>query len=328
MDRFLRSLLTSSAGDSVDTDRTLSEIARSVLADGSGGDQKSFREKAGLLALLNLLGIVEAFYGEMPAPVGSTSTALAVRDPVVDSLIRAPGSSPSQPAQMAPVAPQQAGSDAGQSLPAPGPLDEGTGKATTPEGPLSLVSGLAKMQVSMQPQASAGAASGQSMAGGAAPIAGMLSNMDPALIAGLLSAVATMARARPSSRAPARTDGQTPTEDPESETSAAEPEPSPEAAPPSPLQQILGIDPKILTLALNVLAEVMKSRASETKEKPAAESRASEQVSLRTPSVDSRPSPAGIAKRPGTRLHKPGLGIYRSPRSTIRPSPQGTTQEK
>jgi hypothetical protein len=303
VDRFLRNLLTSSAGDSADTEGTLSEIARSVLADGSDGDPKSFREKAGLLALLNLLGIVEAFYTPVLAPA--------------------------QAAQTTPVAPQQTGSDARQSLPAPSPPDEGAGQAATPEGPPSLVSGLAKMLVGMQPQVSLGPGSAQGMAGGAPPIASMLSNMDPALIAGLVSAVATMARSRPSSKTPVRTDGQTSSEDPcESDTSAAEPEPSPEAAPPSPLQQVLGIDPKILTLALNVLAEVMRSRASETKDRPAAEVRASEQDAPRTLSVDPRSASPGMARKPGTRLHKPGLGIYRSPRSAIRPSPQGTTQEK
>ncbi|MGE5579536.1 MAG: hypothetical protein ACM3WU_05750 [Bacillota bacterium] len=312
----------------MDTDRSLSEIARSVLSDGAGGDPKSFREKAGLLALLNLLGIVEAFYGEMPAPMGSTSTALGVRDPVVDALIKTPAPAPAQDIQAPPVAPTQPDTDAGQSQPAPCPPTQSTGQVTASEGPISIVSSIAKMLGSLQPHAPPGAGSSQSGTGSAPSIASMLAGLDPALIAGLVSAVATMARARPSSRAPVKVDEQSSSEGPtESGTSAAEPEPSPEPAPPSPLQQVLGIDPKVLTLALNVLAEIMKSRSFEPKEKPVAESRASEQAASKTLSIEPRLAPSVTTRKPGARLHKPGLGIYRSPRSLIRPVPQQAQED-
>jgi len=329
VDRFLRSLLTSSAGVSVDTDRSLSEIARSVLSDSAGGDPKSFREKAGLLALLNLLGIVEAFYGEMPASMGSKSTALAVRDPVVDALVKTPSPAPAQAVQTPPAAPSQPETSAEEREQAPEPPGQSTGQTVPPEGPLSIVSSLAKMLGSMQQQAPPAGGPPQGGTGSAPSVAGMLAGADPALIAGLLSAVATMARSRPAPRAPVKVEGEALSEGPtESGTQAAEPEPGPEAAPPSPLQQVLGFDPKVLTLALNILAEIMKSRSAEPKEKPAAEARAPEQMASKTPATDSRQSSSGSARKPGARLHKPGLGIYRSPRSSIRPSPQGTLQEK
>lgn len=46
---------------------SLSDIARSLLVDSPGASNKTIREKAGILALLNLLGIMDAFYGEAGA---------------------------------------------------------------------------------------------------------------------------------------------------------------------------------------------------------------------------------------------------------------------
>lgn len=76
MDRSLRNSLTSSVGTSVEIEKSLSEIARAVLVDAPGDDPTDLREKAGLLALLNLLGIVEAFYcAGTPAAQRTTATA-------------------------------------------------------------------------------------------------------------------------------------------------------------------------------------------------------------------------------------------------------------
>lgn len=44
------------------SNKTLSEIAKSLLVDNQEDEPESLREKAGLLALLNLLGIVDMFY--------------------------------------------------------------------------------------------------------------------------------------------------------------------------------------------------------------------------------------------------------------------------
>jgi hypothetical protein len=63
VDKCLRSLLISLAGAEQAVDRgSLSELARAFLADESIQTPESLREKAGLLALLNLMGIVETFY--------------------------------------------------------------------------------------------------------------------------------------------------------------------------------------------------------------------------------------------------------------------------
>lgn len=295
----------------MDTDGPLSEIARSVLADKAAGDVKSFREKAGLLALLNLLGIVEAFYGEVPAQ-GDGAPAIAVRDPAVDALVKAPASEIAPPPHA-------------QGAPAP---------ASPPVGPISIVSGLTKLLGSMQPPSQASAAETQPGSAaaphaGGSPLQGLLNNLDPALIASVLGMVASMARARPA-RPPIKVEAQgvegTPSE---SGTQTAEPEPSPEAAPPSPLQQLLGIDPKVITLVLNVLAELMKSRqVPESKDKPAAGPDAGATADARAQQPPARPVPKGrshlaaTARKPALRLHKPGLGIYRSPRFAPRSASQ------
>ena len=295
MDRFLRSLLTSSAGDSVDTDRSLSEIAKSVLADQAGKDPRNFREKAGLLALLNLLGIVEAFYGGMPLPVGGNAGTPPARDPAVASLIHAPPTAVAPPAPVAdPVVP----------------------------GPISIVSGLTKLLGAVQPPATGDGSPAQ-----ASPsMSSILAGIDPSLIAGMLSMIASMAKARPT-RAPAKVEAQSSDDAPsESGESTAEPEPSPEAAPPSPLQMLLGIDPKVLTLALNVLAELMKSKQAEAKEKPA-EGQAPAEVTAAKQAPREPSSPQAASGRKAHRMHRPGFGIYRSPLVTPRLETKGQTQK-
>lgn len=62
MDRYLRSLLISLAGAEQTVNSSLSELARGCLADENLQSPELVREKAGLLALLNLMGILEVFY--------------------------------------------------------------------------------------------------------------------------------------------------------------------------------------------------------------------------------------------------------------------------
>lgn len=63
MDKCLRSLLISLAGAEPEVNSgSLSELARVFLASDSFQSPELVREKAGLLALLNLMGILEAFY--------------------------------------------------------------------------------------------------------------------------------------------------------------------------------------------------------------------------------------------------------------------------
>ncbi len=333
MDRFLRSLLTSSVGASVDTDKSLSEIARSVLAESPEGDGKTLREKAGLLALLNLLGIVEAFYGEMPvseetaiklatAAPPAAQPATSARDVAVGSLLQTPPQ-PSTPA----VAPSGA-----------------------PASPISIASTLAKLIGSMQPPAQAqpqqqqpaSQATAPAAASGS-PLANILGSLDPAMIASILGLISTLAKPRPAARAVTKVEAQA-ADGAVQEGETAEPAPagdadSPGTAPdqaggekagapanaptgPSPLQQLLGIDPKFLTLILNVLAEVMKARQLEAKDKPAEPKAGREERSSEPAASAAEARPAPVARRtPGFRAHRPGLGIYRSAPAAAKAEP-------
>jgi len=291
VDRFLRSLLISSAGPgSMDADKTLSDIARSVLVDNPKGDAKGLREKAGLLALLNLLGIVEAFYGEMPqdarSQTGATSAGTAG---VAKELVLATSGAETASVAATPATP--AANAAG-------------------DGPFSIVSSLSKL-----------------LAGG-----GPAGAIDPALVAGMLGLVSAMAKARPGLAKPAGeptrdTTGETtsgaqavvapPGDEPGQTEGGEKPAPVVQQGSLSPVQQILGIDPKVLTLVLNVVADLMKSRSLEAKEK-APEPGADRQEKAETPAAVGAGGKdivrAGLKRRaPASRLyHKPGLGIYRT----------------
>ncbi len=321
MDNSLRSLLTSSVGDLMDTDGSLSEIARSILIDKSAQGANSVREKAGLLALINLLGIVDAFYKETdtgegretvqvsqgaasaeiaktPKATEAAGMAEAPRttgpDPALDALMKAP---PSALPQSQPSAQPQWG----------------------PEGPVSIVSSLSKLLGGAQaPAHPEGPSTGEEAPDGTPSLGSILSSLDPSAIAGMVGALASLAKPRPARQTGKI--GETPSD---ISTSTA-----PDPAPPSPLHQALGIDPKILTLILNVAAEFMKNRNTEPKDKPGetrtpAEKPAKLQVS--GPHVPGeRPAKPQItkgfpgqepsARRSAFRPHRPGLGISRSPR--------------
>lgn len=302
MDRFLRSLLISSAGPgSMDADRTLSDIARSVLVDNPEGDAKGLREKAGLLALLNLLGIVEAFYGEMPQGARSQTGAKS--------------------AGAAGAAKELALATSGAETPSAAATPTTPAANAAGDGPFSMVSSLSKL-----------------LAGG-----GPAGAIDPALVAGMLALVSAMAKARPGLAKPAGeaardTTGETtsaaqavvapPGDEPGQTGGSEKPAPVVQQGSLSPLQQILGIDPKVLTLVLNVVADLMKSRSLEAKEK-APEPGPDRQEKAETPAAVGAGGKdivrAGLKRRaPASRLyHKPGLGIYRTvpeaARSDLRP---------
>jgi len=312
VDRSLQSLLTSSGAVSTEAEGSLAEIARAILVDKPGEDKRSVREKAGLLALLNLLGIVDAFYSESPESDQEASDAI-------------PSSSSSSSPSLAQ-----------SSAPSPS------------EGPPSLLPALTRL-ISAASQPDAGPGSQSTHAGVPAPAGGPLSSLlgslDPALLAGMLGLVSSIARARMprqpdsgegahgDSAVPSGSEGvqeasvrELPPGQPDSAgTSAESPGGSPvapkaagptPASQPSPLQQVLGIDPRVLTLALNLLAELMKSRTLE--QKPSEQARQKEPCAGETSVPKTHEASVGTAatrKAPlGPRLyHKPGFGIYRSP---------------
>lgn len=280
----------------MDTDKTLSEIARSVLTGNPAADPGSLREKAGLLALLNLLGIVESFYGE----------GNAVRTSM--NLIRSIAERPTSVER--PKEPDLASSV--MSL------------AT------KLLSGSQGEPQETSPSSSQG-------------------SLDPALISTLIGAMSAMSKSRGQAPRPGKASeagpdqcetDKSPDDDGEGaagsesvtdgEEVSAKTEKLPQnrsaPSPPSTLQQILGIDPRIITLALNVLADLMKSRGagpSEKHESGAATSPPEGIERLPGPFRERNQPAADIvlasggdtAAVPTARkqklYHKPGLGIYR-----------------
>lgn len=63
MEKYLRSLLASLDGvEQTVSNGSLSRLAQVCLTSEGAGDPAWVREKAGLLALLNLMGILEVFY--------------------------------------------------------------------------------------------------------------------------------------------------------------------------------------------------------------------------------------------------------------------------
>lgn len=391
MDRYLRSLLASSTGVSMDSNAPLSEIAKSILGDDPEGGA-NVREKAGLLALLNLLGIVDSFYGDAGEDMGGAEGPDSPCDTPVDALRPSsvsssearttlpsaspevalppvsqdtasgvakphpsqPISKPDGPVSIAGTLAKLLGGMQGQRGPAAAPhtpestaeepaepgdsplppstAPEETQQAppTTDSPPLPAAGGLAASQLeSILPslvQSLAGAAPSegtvpslaQALAGVMPSMVNLLANMDPAAIAGMVGMLSSAARQRP-----ARTgvvaadadvgegraaDGASPSQQ------AGSPHPQP-----SPLHQMLGFDPKILTLILNVLAELMKSKQSEPKEKCKEEREADmPKASSPTPTGPSTPAPTKAPelrppRRPQIRAHKPGLGIRRYP---------------
>lgn len=360
MDRFLRSLLTSSAGASMEAEKSLSEIARAVLVDRPEGDPRSLREKAGLLALLNLLGIVEAFYGVPDQDRESAPKPKAAEPAKGSELTPMTGPAPARAAQ-----PPLSQAQPGQAAPA--------APALAPDSPLSMVSALARLMATAAssqttqtgPQAGAPAAAGTQAA--TSP-AGPFGGFDPTLIASVLGLMSGLAKPRlprpptkvegepveataggskPDAKEGGETEAAVPGAErtaeagnqPVSDTGEAVPDlvtrgPAAtgplglsQATPPSPLQQVLGVDPKVLTLVLNLVAELMKSRAGEQKEKAAESKPEKDDRKVEgpvTPPLDTRGAVPMSPRRSllGPRLyHKPGLGIYRSAQRVPKPAP-------
>lgn len=270
----------------METEKTLSEIARSVLIASPETDPRSLREKAGLLALLNLLGIVESFYGDGQTVQSSVNLIRSIAENPMSPPTQEPSKQPDLAASIMSLATKFLGSGQGQ--------------------------------------------------GG----------FDPALIGTLMGAVSAMSKSRgqgsrPSARAGdaevIQLEGENEDEDSEEigdQSAPEEEEPQAEVSKPSPpsaLQQILGIDPRIITLALNLIADLMKARTAGSSEKPASgatgSSSSPDEPRLSPPetSEDNKPSTEVTVtsdgktvvipttkKHPRERLyHKPGLGIYR-----------------
>ncbi len=295
----------------MDTEKTLSEIARSVLVSSPESDQKTLREKAGVLALLNLLGIVLSFYGDSQGAQSSmgllSSLALAPGAPSVEK--------PKEPDLLSSIislAGKLLGGTQGQ-----GGIDPSL--IGTLMGSLSALSTARAM--SPRPQVST-ADTAISPAGSRGP-AGQGDSSDGSA----------------ESEAPGQRTSESDADSPEEGTpiedggqggerqTAVEASPPQKAAPPpgqspqqSPLQQILGIDPRIITLALNVLADLMKAKnAAQSERSSSYEGKLASGPRPGAGDAEVTVTPDGktvvipkARKQPRERLyHKPGLGIYR-----------------
>lgn len=293
----------------MDTEKTLAEIARSVLFSSPESDQKTLREKAGVLALLNLLGIVLSFYGDSQGAQSSMN--------LLSSLAFSPGAptpeKPKEPDLLSSIislAGKLLGGTQGQ-----GGID--------PVMIGTLMGGLSALSkartTSPKPLTST-----PDTAASPAGIGGTAGQDD--VPDGSADGEAPGPRTGGDAGSPEETVTEDPAKGGEREAgedislphrAASSPGPSP---PPSPLQQILGLDPRIITLALNVLADVMKARNVAQNEKTAPyQGKLAADPRLSSPDAEVTVTPDGktvvipkARKQPRERLyHKPGLGIYR-----------------
>lgn len=294
----------------MDTEKTLAEIARTVLLSGPESDQKSLREKAGILALLNLLGIVLSFYGDSQAAQSSmgllSSLALGPAAPAPDR--------PREPDLLSSImslARKLLGASQGQGGIDPGLIGTLMGSLTA----LSTARSMALRAPAPAPQSSSPDPSGESRTAetqdDSSPEAGCRGEGETGDGGGDVEG----GSGNEGSEAPARA----------SAGDAALPQKvqapgQSQGSQVSPLQQVLGIDPRIITLALNVLADFMKARNAMQSERNALHEGKS--------NIQNRPSPGDAEltvtpdgkalvipkarKQPRERLyHKPGIGIYR-----------------
>lgn len=288
----------------METDKTLSDIARSVLVSSPESDQRTLREKAGLLALLNLLGIVESFYGDGQSAQSSMSLLSSL---ALGSGAQAP-EKPKEPDLISSVmslAGKLLGGTQGH-----GGIDPAmVGTLMGALSALSKTRALAPRPAATTPAASTSAAPDSKSPGAPSGDDAEGETLDGTGDSQDREASIEDAVESGEPRAPKET------------TSPPEVPASPEAAPQSPLQQILGIDPRIITLALNVLADIMKARnAAQTEKAGTGQKRPAPRPESSGPETEVTVTPDGKTvvipksrRQPRERLyHKPGLGIYRT----------------
>jgi hypothetical protein len=285
----------------METDKTLSDIARSVLVSSPESDQRSFREKAGLLALLNLLGIVESFYGDGQ---GAQSSAGLLSSLALGSGAVAPQGQkePDLVSSIMSLAGKMLGGREGQGGIDPAMIGTLMGALSALTKARTLSPRYASPTPGSGPTGETGPdAPSDSLDGSEGPDeqagedGGSTGEGDEA---GLGEGERANGPASPS----------------------AAPAPPGAPTPQSPLQQILGIDPRIITLALNVLADIMKARNAAQSERAGAEKgRPAARSDSAAPETEVTVTPDGktvvipkARRQPRERLyHKPGLGIYR-----------------
>ncbi len=188
MERYLRSLLVSLAGAEQTVNRgSLSELARAFSAVESPENPESVRERAGLLALLNLMGILEVFYTAGESMDSSVSGIAHSSPESTESAVPAPITTPT--GELSVAAPGN-GFPQMQSIAA-------------------IVAGLANQESSREPETAAhtlpdagsGATKQDALASvlSAIPmlLGGKEGGIDPSLFAAMLKLISSMSKAKP-----------------------------------------------------------------------------------------------------------------------------------
>ena len=269
------------------------DVACRLVASAREEKPQELREVAGVLALLDLLGIVDAFYGEAAGSQTKEPQVIAgMPGPVSDRPVSAGGTSPPDTGGQVSDSERRGDREGDRVLPEPATVGAGPAQDGAP-GPAGVASSLLS-----------------SIAGMTAKEKGL----DPRLITSLLGLLTRVSAQKSSS-------GQDVAQGSEAETDGEK----------ASLAAML--DPKFITLVLNFLAALSKGGGEESRpgrggppgpdlevsvdssgtarfDKPA--------VSPPTASRTSRPPSRLFAGAEQTRGHKPGHGILRSPFITPR----------
>jgi hypothetical protein len=250
------------------SEKTLSDIAKSLLVQNPDGNPKTLREKAGLLALINLLGIMDAFFG-VTLPESQEQVLRAVKE-----------------------APQSVsvtdGASQGHGENVTSETDARSSGHVAGEPTLSLFSSLAK-SLSGTPLSTE-----SSDTPGTPRLTPASEGFDPKLVAPMLSMIATLARAFK----PKASDGEK-VEGPANEGDRSGEAGAETSKQPSPLHQALGFDPKILTMLLNIIASMdfMKQRNGDgrTPDRKGSEPGSAESIAIEPKALESKATEAKVS---------------------------------
>ncbi len=323
MERYLRSLLASLDGVEQTVNKgSLSRLAQTFLTGEGSDDPGWVRAKAGLLALLNLMGILEVFYaaGEL-AEIPAVSEG-GEEEGQVSTGSSAPETGPEAPTG-GPVLPQ--GHPIADTILQPARREGSLQPQSEPSGLADTHSGAARPDA-LAPLLSAIPLLLGSKEGG---------GIDPTLISAILKLVSSLSRSKPAS---ATEDGSFSGDEP-CETYSETPGDSPGDATRTSSQGSLGPDPNLIASLLNFLAGLDKSEQKtgrSTNGRPPPEvaekddqkveitlspdgksviARSSPRITPQAPSLSEfLRQPSQCAKtpvQPPADRHKPGVGIRR-----------------
>ncbi|HOA71001.1 MAG: hypothetical protein WBL52_01200 [Bacillota bacterium] len=310
MEKYLRSLLASLDGvEQTVSNGSLSRLAQVCLTSEGAGDPAWVREKAGLLALLNLMGILEVFYaaGELqevsaPRRTGLDEAGLDAGRPDTTGDDR-----PATQAAPSDTGPETSAGSSGS--PKDSPVAEAIAQPAATQG---------SIQTQAQPAGLPGTQGGAAKPDALAPLLSALplllgskqGGIDPNLISAILKLIPSLTRSKPASAPEASGDA--------AAVSKEEPTASSQGS--------FGLDPKLIVSLVNFLAGLEKSRSKPASTPvgpppPEAPGKHGQEVQISLSpdgeSVIAKPvskQPSQCIKtpvQPPAQRHKPGVGIRR-----------------